>query len=58
MLEVLLFGVLLGTVSGLTPGIHSNTLVALLLSISAMLPFSNEKLAVVFISLSNNSYVP
>jgi putative membrane protein len=50
MLEALLFGVLIGTLSGLTPGIHSNTLAALLLSISSILPFNTQELAVVFIS--------
>ena len=50
MLEALLFGVLIGTLSGLTPGIHSNTLAALLLSVSAVLPFDSQELAIVFIS--------
>ena len=50
MLEALVFGVLIGTLSGLTPGIHSNTLAALLLSVSSILPFSNEELAIIFIS--------
>ncbi len=50
MLEALLFGVIVGILSGLTPGIHSNTLAALLLSISPILPFSSEDLAVIFIS--------
>ncbi len=49
MLEALAIGVLLGVVSGLTPGIHTNTFAALLISYIPLLStfFAPEEIAVV-----------
>ena len=49
MLNAIIFGIVLGVVSGLTPGIHTNTFAAFILSYSIVLSkyFSPEELAVI-----------
>ncbi len=49
MLNAVIFGIVLGIISGLTPGIHTNTFAAFILSYSAILSkyFTLEELAVV-----------
>ncbi len=49
MLNAIIFGIVLGVVSGLTPGIHTNTFAAFILSYSVVLSkyFSPEELAVI-----------
>ncbi|ADB58470.1 tripartite tricarboxylate transporter permease [Archaeoglobus profundus] len=49
MLEAIALGVILGILTGLTPGIHSNTSAMLILSLASMLSryFNREELAIV-----------
>jgi len=47
MLTEFVMGIFIGLVTGLTPGIHINTAVAILLITKSFLPFSNQGVAVV-----------